>query len=291
MAMDRLETRGPISGEVCQRVAVNTDEEPLHGGWQTDVSRRGDVVFRQAGPQSTTVIELLQHLADEGFDAAPRPVDGGFAPDGREQLSFIEGVSPHPLAWTAESLWQIGRHVANLHRIASQFAPERPSWRPWFARSLPGSMAVIGHGDLGPWNIIANDDLSVAFIDWDNAGPVDALWELAQVVWLNAHLHDDDVAVLNQLAPPVDRARHAAIILDGYGLAKADRKGFVDKMIEFAIRSARDEAISSQIGPETASPSPNGFPLLWAVTWRARSAAWMLDHRAVLQSEVERSGR
>ena len=89
--------------------------------------------------------------------------------------------------------------------------------------------------------------------------------------------------------PTSDRARQAAVLLDGYGLARADRVGFVDRMIEFAIRAARDEAVSSQVGPETPSPSPHGFPLLWAVTWRARSAAWMLDHRAVLQTTIERS--
>jgi hypothetical protein len=271
---------------LCDPVAMSSDEVRLGGGWQTEVHRRGDIVLRESGPQSPTVIALLGHLADEGFDSAPKPVGGGFAPDGREQLSFIDGESPHPRAWGDEALWQIGRQLADLHRAATTFAPEHPRWRPWFARSLPGSMPVLGHGDLGPWNIIAKDGLPVAFIDWDNAGPVDAMWELAQVVWLNAQLHDDDVVALNQLPEPVDRARQGAIILDGYGLPRGDREGFVDTMIEFAIRSARDEAVSWHVDPDTASPAANGFPLLWAVTWRARAAAWMLDHRAVLQSEI-----
>ena len=274
---------------MCDPAGMSSDEHRLEGGWQTEVRRRADVVLRSAGPQSATVIALLRHLADEGFDAASRPVDGGFSSDGREQVTFVEGESPHPLAWCDQAAWHIGRRLAELHRIASRFRPDRPVWRPWFARSLPGTKPVVGHGDLGPWNVIARDGVPVAFIDWDNAGPVDALWELAQVVWLNAHLHDDDVADLNQLGSPSDRARQAAVLLDGYGLARADRVGFVDRMIEFAIRAARDEAVSSQVGPETPSPSPNGFPLLWAVTWRARSAAWMLDHRAVLQTTIERS--
>lgn len=268
---------------------MSADETRLEGGWQTEVSRRGNEVLRAAGPQSETVIALLRHLADEGFDAAPRPIDGGFAADGRERLSFVAGESPHPLAWSDDALWQMGRQLAELHRLASRFEPVRPVWRPWFARSLPGTKPVIGHGDLGPWNVIARDGVPVAFIDWDNAGPVDALWELAQVVWLNAHLHDDDVAAINHLGSPADRARQAAIVLEGYGLARVDRAGFVDRMIEFAIRAARDEAVSSDIDPDTVSPSPNGFPLLWAVTWRARSAAWMLDHRAMLAAMLERS--
>jgi len=274
----------------CEPGRVSSDDERLEGGWQTEVNRRGDIVLRQSGPQSPTVIALLAHLANEGFEAAPRPVGSGFADDGREQLSFIQGESPHPLAWSDEAAWMIGRRVAELHRATRTFNPERPQWRPWFARSLPGSTPVIGHGDLGPWNIIARGGLPTAFIDWDNAGPVDAVWELAHVVWLNAQLHDDDVAALNDLPGPAERARHAALILDGYGLSSGDREGFVEKMVEFAIRSARDEAISSQVGPDTPSPSLNGFPLLWAVVWRSRAAAWMLDHRSMIQSMLNGSG-
>ena len=138
---------------------------------------------------------------------------------------------------------------------------------------------MIGHGDLGPWNVLALDGRPVAFIDWDNAGPVDAVWELAQVVWLNAQLHDDDVAELNDLPDITVRARQCSAILDGYRLERAARAGFVDKMIEFAIRSARDEALQHGVTSDTPSPASNGFPLLWGITWRARAAAWMLDHR------------
>jgi hypothetical protein len=274
--------------DLCKPLRVSSDDERLEGGWQTEVHRRGDIVLRASGHQSSTVIALLEHISSEGFGASPRPVGTGFASDGREQLSFIDGESPHPMAWSDEAVWMIGRLLAELHRVTATFTPDRPQWRPWFARALPGAMPVIGHCDLGPWNIIARGGLPTAFIDWDNAGPIDALWELAHVVWLNAHLHDDDVAELNNLPGPADRARQAALILDGYGLSRDDRVGFVDMMIEFALRSARDEAISSRIGPDTTSPSPNGFPLLWAVVWRTRSAAWMLDHRAAIQSILNR---
>ncbi|HYO01214.1 MAG TPA: phosphotransferase [Mycobacterium sp.] len=143
---------------------------------------------------------------------------------------------------------------------------------------------VIGHGDLGPWNILARDSMPVAFIDWDNAGPVDAVWELAQVAWLNAQLHDD-VADLNALPDNPARLGQCAAILDGYKLPSDHRVGFVDKMIEFALRSARDEAHTYAITSDTPSPAPDGFPILWAVTWRARAACWMLDHR----SEINRT--
>lgn len=249
-------------------------EQPLDGGWQTEVHRQGDVVLRSPGPQSPTVLRLLRHLEASGFDAAPRPVGSGLAPDGREQLTFIEGSSPQPHAWSDEAAWRVGHLVRSLHTATVGFDPgSEPVWRPSFTRSLPGEHPVIGHGDLGPWNILARDGLPVAFIDWDSAGPVDAQWELAEVVWLNAQLHDDDVADLNDLPSRTARIRQAALILDGYELPADQRAGFVDKMIEFAIRSARDEAMTHRVTPDTPSPAANGFPTLWAVAWRTRAAA------------------
>ncbi len=60
----------------------------------------------------------------------------------------------------------------------------------------------------------------------------------------------------------------------------------MDRMVEFAIRSTRKEARDRAVGPSTVSPAADGFPLLWAVTWRARAAAWMLDHRRTLESAL-----
>ncbi|MEO5725133.1 MAG: phosphotransferase [Ilumatobacteraceae bacterium] len=262
-------------------------EEQLAGGWQTDVRRVGDIVLRSAKPQSTTVIALLIHLRNAGFDAAPQPIGDGFSEDGREQLTFIAGESPQPKAWSDEASWQVGHLLRRLHDITASFvAPADAVWRPWFARKLPGDAPIIGHGDLGPWNILARGGLPVAFIDWDNAGPIDAHWELAQVGWLNAQLHDDDVAALNEFPSAMERSRQLGMILDGYGLARPDRVGFVDKLIEFAIRSARDEAINYRVGPDTVSPASDGFPVLWGVTWRARAAAWMLDNRRTLDTAI-----
>ncbi|MGP0030715.1 MAG: phosphotransferase [Acidimicrobiales bacterium] len=262
-------------------------EEALSGGSQSDAHRAGDVVLRSAKPQSRTIMALLAHLHDVGFDAAPRPVGGGFAPDGREQLHFIEGQSPQPDPWSDEAVWHIGHLLRRLHDATSTFSvPDHAFWHPWFARTLPGNDPVIGHGDLGPWNILAREGLPVAFIDWDYAGPVDAMWELAEVAWLNAQLHDDDVAARHNLPDPDARARQLGLIVDGYGVSRQARHGFVDRMIEFAIRSAREDAIEYAVGPETPSPAPNGFPILWGITWRSRAAAWLLDHRRLLESAL-----
>jgi hypothetical protein len=58
-------------------------------------------------------------------------------------------------------------------------------------------------------------------------------------------------------------------------------------MIEFAVHSARAEAIEHTItGTSTQAISDTGYPILWAVTWRTRSASWMLRNRHLLERAI-----
>lgn len=254
------------------------DEVPLTGGGRTPVSRRGDVVLRKAGPWSATVIALLRHLEDAGFTNAPRVVGSGFDDQGRETLSFIEGDFVHPGPWPDDALSDIGVMLRRLHDATSTFAiPKEAVWQPWFGRSLGGAPRVIGHCDTGPWNIVAVAGLPTAFIDWETAGPVDPDFELAQACWLNAQLHDDDIAERVGLTSPERRAKQVRLLLDGYGMGRAERAGFVDKMIEFAIHDAADQAIQAGVTMQSRDDD-----LLWAIAWRTRSGRWMLQHRAIL---------
>jgi len=71
---------------------------------------------------------------------------------------------------------------------------------------------------------------------------------------------------------------------DGYGLTAAQRRGFVGQMIEFAICDTAHEADDAAITPETTA-----HPVaLWAMAWRARSAAWMVRHRRLLETALTR---
>jgi hypothetical protein len=72
-------------------------------------------------------------------------------------------------------------------------------------------------------------------------------------VWLNAQLHDDDVAERAGLPDLATRAHQAQLILDGYRLPAADRAGFVDAMIGFAVASAAQEAIDAGVTQDTVN--------------------------------------
>lgn len=147
------------------------------------------------------------------------------------------------------------------------------------ARTLLGGAArVIGHCDTGPWNIVARHGRPVALIDWEYCGPVDPLVELAQLCWLNAQLHDDDVAERVGLPPAGTRARQLRAIVDGYGLSAHQRRGFLDTAIEVAVQDAADQARQAGITPENTDAEA-----LWGITWRLRSAAWMMRNRDLLE--------
>lgn len=78
---------------------------------------------------------------------------------------------------------------------------------------------------------------------------MDPLIDLAQLCWLNAKLHDDIVTQREHLPPAADRARHLAAIADAYGLTAAQRHGFVDQMIQFAICDTAWEADNAASPP------------------------------------------
>ncbi len=249
---------------------------------------RGRAVYREAGPWSRTVLAFLRHLEDAGFAGAPRVLGSGFAADGREMVSYLPGASPQPYAWPEDTVAGVGELLRGLHTAAATFTPPPDAcWKPWFGRELPGSQPVIGHCDPGPWNIIARDCTPVALVDFEFAGPVDAVWELAHAAWLNAQLHDDDVTQRHGLPDLAARARQLRLILDGYGLPARDRAGFVDKMIAFAVHSARAEAVAAAVTPETTTGvTGSGYPFAWAITWRARSASWMISNRPALERAI-----
>lgn len=258
-----------------------SEEVPLTGGGRNSVVRIGDVVHRQTGPWAPSVHALLRHLEAEGFSGAPRVVGSGFDEQGRETLSFVHGVSLHPGPWPDEAMFDLGRMLADFHRASSSFVPPADAqWRPWFGRDLGSRPRIIGHGDLGDWNIIAREHRPVGFIDWEQAGPVDPLVELAQLCWLNVHLFDDDLQHRIGLSPLPGRAKKLRYIVDGYDLARAGREKLVETMIELAIADAANEAVEAGLTPDSDGP----VEALWAMAWRARSAAWMGRHRGVLEA-------
>ena len=256
---------------------------PEPDGQPSRVLRRGDTVVRPAGSWTPAVHALLRHLEQAGFTGAPRVVGDGYDDQGREVLTFIEGTFVHPGVWSDDGIWQAGQLLRALHDATAGFKPPPDTvWHPWPFRADSGAPGtVISHCDAGPWNLLARDGRPFALIDWDTAGPTGRLDEVAATAWWNAQLHDDDIAARNSLPPVTARAAQLRYFLDGYRLAAAERDGLVTRMIEYAIRDCAAEAVQAQVTPDSADAAP-----LWALAWRARSAAWMIRHRTLLEKAI-----
>jgi len=249
----------------------------------SNVWRIGDVIVKDSHPWTPTIHALLEHLDRKGFAPAPRLVGSGWNADGRETLGYIEGVVLDRGPLSRACCTSIGALLRALHEATASFVPPPDAlWRPWFGRALGGPARTVGHCDAAPWNIVARDGMPVGLIDWEHAGPVNPLVELAQACWLNAKLHDDIVARREHLPSLEERAILLRGVVDGYGLSRPDRVGFVELMISFAMHSVAAEADEAGLMPDTALDAMHP-QLPWAMAWRARAAAWMSRNRLVLE--------
>jgi hypothetical protein len=251
---------------------------PLIGGARTTVARRGNIVARKTGRWADTVHALLRHLANVGFKGAPQVVEPGFDREGRELLTFIEGEIIHPDPWTDEAIGQLGALLRRLHDATASFrAPEQGFWQPWFGRMV-GQPDIFGHCDVAPWNIIVRDGEPIALVDWEFAGPVDRLTEVAMAAWHSTQLYDDDIAAKNGLPSAAHRMQQVRIFVEAYGLSTYERQHLTYRMIEFAIQSAANEVIQEKITSDSRDA-----PGIWGIAWRIRSAAWLLRNRSALE--------
>jgi thiamine kinase-like enzyme len=64
--------------------------------------------------------------------------------------------------------------------------------------------------------VVSRHGKPFALIDWEVAGPVDRMTEIAMAAWNNAQLYDDDVAEMNGLPEAGRRMRQLRIFADAY---------------------------------------------------------------------------
>ena len=269
----------------------------LLGGGSSEARLIDGVVYRLARPWTTTVHKVLRFLEEEDFSGAPRVEGSGFSSDGFETLSYIEGDDVPATGLSEEGAFAVGALLRSAHDTLRNFTPLGDEvWMPWWGRSLPGDDWIIGHCDVAPWNLVCRDGAPIALVDWDSCGPVALVWELANAIWLNSQLFDEDVVESHGLPSVRERLILARLVCDGYGVPLRERKQLPDAMIEVAMRTAAQEAVDSGVTEFGYSPVKygllgggepfSGHELTWAMTWRIRSARWLLDNRSALAAAL-----
>ena len=171
-------------------MAGNEDgEAPLEGGFRTEVHRQGDRTFRNAHALSSQVHELLIHLEDVGFEAAPSSL--GFDGRGRHIVEFLPGEvatgRPPGWVWRDEVLISLAGIVRRFHDAVAVFDYSGDVWPRAIGieqlPSMPGDETIVCHNDIAPWNTVFQDRQPVALIDWDSAAVGTRCWDVAYALW------------------------------------------------------------------------------------------------------------
>ena len=237
----------------------------------------GREILREADAFSPELFRFLRYLAERNLPVEkPLRIEAG-----REIYQFERAESIHPKAWSDEALFAVGGLVRSLHDAGADYVPEnKEGFRPWYLRELDGMHRIWCHGDIAPWNLLTRGGMPCFLIDWEYAGPLDPMTELARVLWLFAQLHDDDVAEMQGLPSLERRAAQVRLICDAYGLAAKERRGMVERIMNVIICETAHEAIDPKLTPDSEGS-------LWGFAWRTRSLYWILRHRGILENALQ----
>lgn len=194
------------------------NDEPLAGGFRSQVTRKGDTIRRAAGPWSPSVHRFLAHLRKQGCRLVPEPI----AIEGeREVLSYIPGTAgTYPLAGAIRSeraLASVATGIREIHELAVSFVPDDAD--VWQQQELgPTRGELVGHRDLGPYNMVFDGAQLAGIIDWDVCGPTTREWDLALALYRMVPICDDRQAELFGWSQPPDRVDRFWYFCDTYGL-------------------------------------------------------------------------
>jgi Ser/Thr protein kinase RdoA (MazF antagonist) len=216
----------------------------LEGGRGTPgVVRVGDTVRRPLKPNSAFARELLRHLEQVGFDAAPRYL--GSDEQGREVFTFIEGSVPPNLSPDfSDSTLQAAARMIRCYHVATSAS----------AFVEPGE--VVCHNDLSPCNTVFREGTPVGIIDFDSAAPGGPLSDLGYAIFLWTCLGPyDRIAIAEQ-------SRRIRVFCEGYGVA-------ADALVIDAVIQAVSDTIPRLRQPPT-------------IRWWTDQLVWLKRHEAEL---------
>ncbi|AIQ37631.1 aminoglycoside phosphotransferase [Paenibacillus sp. FSL R5-0345] len=205
-----------------------THEEVLEGGNMNRIVRRENTVLRPTGSWSPCVHELLQHLEEQNFEGAPKFL--GTDDLEYEILTFILGdVSGNkypelePYMWSDETLVSLAQILRNYHDATAGFnLKSENKWQ--LSYSDEGQHEVICHNDAALYNVVFQQGLPVALIDFDMAGPGPRIWDIAYTLYTSVPLasfapdySSGKTTLYRSDLHAVERSRRIHLFFESYG--------------------------------------------------------------------------
>ena len=195
------------------------------------VLRIGETVRHPREPWTASVHALLDHLHQQGFAEAPRPVAVG---DDYEEITYIDGVSGDDacrLVDSDEAVAAVALLLRRYHDIVAGWRPEVPP--VWYDGQVGNGRddQLVCHGDVGPWNLVWRDGRLVGLIDWEYATIGTRRTDIAYALHYLAPFRDRSYwrSILGLRRRP--RRRHRmAVFAEAYGIEVDDQ--LVDAVLD-----------------------------------------------------------
>lgn len=256
----------------------------------TDVVRVGQTVRRPVRPFTATVQGFLAHLHARGFHDAPRPL--GYDEQGREVLSYVEGVVPQePLphwATTPQVLRALAALIRRLHDAAEDWDPPHdavfgaiPGKRPVDVQQLFDHPELVSHQDYCAGNVVFRDGLPAALIDFDLARPTTRVADIVNALhWWVPLLDPVDRAPGLVYADAAERIR---VFADAYGMDQAQRAAILPTAVLRATNRTLTMRAAAEVDPV--------FGRWWDQSLKdsmPRAERWMTDNADRLQQRLLR---
>jgi tRNA A-37 threonylcarbamoyl transferase component Bud32 len=234
-----------------------------------NVYREEDAILRPIKPWTDHVHALLRHFCSHGLPV-PQVIK---TDDTYEYVEYIEGEIIDSCQWTDELLIDIAELTKKIHQSAEKFDYTKSmEWQPYYLREM-GDIKICSHGDIAPWNVVTKDRKIMGLIDWELAGPISPIVELARICWLFPPSVNAESTVDNKI-----RAEQIRTIIDTYGLDADSRKSFFTIMLDTSIYDL--EYAMRNISVDTIGR-------MWSLVWRNKNISWLWRNRQLIQNTIQ----
>jgi len=191
--------------------------EYLNGGREKKIKRDNDKVIRPCNDWTQYVHVFLRYLHSNGFNKVPHPL--GKDEKGNELVSFINGnvyndMLPDYLR-TEETLKRVAGLLKDYHDNSASYVELLNGDEKWMLLPVE-PFEVMCHGDFAPYNVVFENDIPKAIIDFDTVHPGPRLWDISYALYRWVPLMNPENP--ESFGDVTDQKNRVEIFLDTYGM-------------------------------------------------------------------------
>ena len=159
---------------------VTGKRKKLSGGNMSRLTKKRNLIYKDASAASETIHRLLKHVRKEGITWVPESY--GINEDNEHVLSYIKGTVP---AGSPSWLWNVGilkdaaGKLRQWHDATAAFPLDSSRWL--MENDEPNE--VVCHCDFAPYNTVFRRKKIAGIIDFDVCSPGSRLWDICYAAY------------------------------------------------------------------------------------------------------------